>query len=326
MKVRILSTNTTLTGIEGQTVTYGGCLPIWDGIPQKVRIFDLPASDIDLMTMGMQMTDPLPYAPELEPVNDTVIDLSSVFHPLVPKYQDKPGIYNVMITVVYKVSGSSKLQTVYIPVMNIDSPNTRNRYRYFDTDFRYEIGNVMGKIDPLAHTFDDNFWIDSRDWNVTYNVEAVYQDGSKETFTYKQGQSIGDACQYKRVKLKEPSGRVVVEKYYPEETSICGAITFRWLNSCGSYDAISCNNWSTQPTIQQGLDGGTVTKNEVTCSFPVTEANRFALDVLSKSPDTLCIGLPSTSGWIKVRCSSTTGVKMTATGLVKTVTLKFQYL
>lgn len=326
MKVKILSTNTILTGIEGQIVKYNGCLPIWDGIPQKVQIFDLPASDINSMIMGMQMTDTLPYAPDLEPVNDTVIDLSSVFHPLVPKYQDKPGIYNVMITVVYKASGSNKIQTVYIPVMNIDSPNTRYRWRYFDTDFRYAVGERMGKIEPLAHTFDDSFWIDSRDWNVTYNVEAVYQDGSSEAFYLSQGDMIADACQYRQIKIKEPSGRAVVEKYYPKETSICGAITFRWLNSYGSYDAISCNNWSTQPTITQGLDGGTVTKRELTCVFELTEANKFALDVLSTSPDTLCIGLPSTSGWIKVRCSSTTGVKMTATGLVKTVTLKFQYL
>lgn len=323
MKVKILSTNTTLTGIGGQIVKYSGCLPIWDGIPQKVQILDLPASDINWMNIGMQMTYPLPYAPELEPVNDTVIDLSSVFHPLVPKYQDKPDIYNVMITVSYKVSGSNKSQTVYIPVMNIDSPNTRNRLARYDTDFRDDLGHR----EPLAHTFDDSFWIDSRDWNVTYNVKAVYQDGSSEAFDLSQGDSIGDACQYREITIKKPAGgAVVAKKRYPEETTICGAITFRWLNSYGSYDAISCNNWSTQPTIQQGLDGGTVTKNEVTCSFPVTEANRFALDVLSKSPDTLCIGLPSTSGWIKVRCSSTTGVKMTATGLVKTVTLKFQYL
>lgn len=323
MKVRILSTNTTLTGIEGRIVTYGGCLPIWDGIPQKVQIFDLPASDINWMNIGMQMTYPLPYAPELEPVNDTVIDLSSVFHPLVPKYQDKLDIYNVMITVSYKVSGSNKSQTFYIPVMNIDSPNTRNRLSRYDTDFRDDLGHR----ELLAHTLDDSFWIDSRDWNVTYIVEAVYQDGSPETFNLSQGDPIGDACQYKEITIKKPAGgAVVAKKRYPEETTICGGITFRWLNSYGSYDAISCNNWSTQPTIQQGLDGGTVTKNEVTCSFPVTEANRFALDVLSKSPDTLCIGLPSTSGWIKVRCSSTTGVKMTATGLVKTVTLKFQYL
>lgn len=323
MKVRILSTNTTLTGIEGQIVTYGGCLPIWDGIPQKVRIFDLPASNINWMNIGMQMTYPLPYAPELEPVNDTVIDLSSVFHPLVPKYQDKLDIYNVMITVSYKVSGSNKSQTFYIPVMNIDSPNTRKRLSRYDTDFRDDLGHR----ELLAHTLDDSFWIDSRDWNVTYIVEAVYQDGSPETFNLSQGDPIGDACQYKEITIKKPSGgAVVAKKRYPEETTICGAITFRWLNSYGSYDAISCNNWSTQPTIQQGLDGGTVTKNEVTCSFPVTEANRFALDVLSKSPDTLCVGLPLTSGWIKVRCSSTTGVKMTANGLVKTVTLKFQYL
>lgn len=326
MKVRILSTNTTITGIEGQIVNYGGCLPIWDGIPQKVRIFDLPASDINWMNIGMQMTYPLPYAPELEPVNDTVIDLSSVFHPLVPKYQDKLDIYNVMITVSYKVSGSNKSQTVYIPVMNIDSPNTRYRWRYFDTDFRYAVGELMGRIEPLAHTFDDSFWIDSRDWNVTYNVEGIYHDGETDIFTYTQGSTIPDACQYRRIKIKEPSGRVVAEKYYPEETTACGAITLRWLNSFGSYDAISCYNWSTQPTITQGLDGGTVTKRELTCVFELTEANKFALDVLSTSPDVTVRGLDGVPHDTKMRCSSTTGIKYTASGLAKTATLKFQYL
>ena len=135
---------------------------------------------------------------------------------------------------------------------------------------------------------------------------------------------IADACQYRKVTIKKGSD-IVAAKFYPEETTACGAITLRWLNSCGSYDAISCYNWSTQPTITQGLDGGTVTKRELTCVFELTEANKFALDVLSTSPDVTVRGLDGVQWDTKMRCSSTTGIKYTASGLAKTATLKFQY-
>ena len=136
---------------------------------------------------------------------------------------------------------------------------------------------------------------------------------------------IADACQYKKITLKNPDGSAAAVKFYPEETAACGAITLRWLNSCGSYDAISCYNWSTQPTITQGLDGGTITKRELTCVFELTEANKFALDVLSTSPDVTVRGLDGVQWDTKMRCSSTTGIKYTASGLAKTATLKFQY-
>ena len=140
-----------------------------------------------------------------------------------------------------------------------------------------------------------------------------------------QGDGISDACQYKKITIKNPDGSVAAVKVYPEEVHACGAITLKWLNSCGSYDAISCYNWSAQSTIAQGLSGGNVTKRELTCVFEVTEANKFALDVLSLSPDVTVRGLDEVDMDTKLRCSSTTGVKYTATGLVKTVTLKFQY-
>lgn len=135
---------------------------------------------------------------------------------------------------------------------------------------------------------------------------------------------IADVCQYRKVTIKKGS-TIVAVKSYPEEITACGAITLRWLNSCGSYDAISCYNWSTQPTITQGLDGGTVTKRELTCVFELTEANKFALDVLSTSPDVTVRGLDGVQWDTKMRCSSTTGIKYTASGLAKTATLKFQY-
>ncbi|WP_418310752.1 hypothetical protein [Phocaeicola sp.] len=183
----------------------------------------------------------------------------------------------------------------------------------------------MGRRAPLAHTLDDDFYIDSVDPGYSYTVEAIYRDGGKEEFTYLQGDMIADACQYKKITLKNPDGSVAAVKFYPEETFACGAITLKWLNSCGSYDAISCYNWSTQPTITQGLDGGTITKRELTCVFELTEANKFALDVLSTSPDVTVRGLDGVQWDTKMRCSSTTGIKYTASGLAKTATLKFQY-
>lgn len=327
MKIQVPRINLNVDIPDSGAYDYPGCLSIWDNIPLKMIVTDLPTDIIAYFYVQCRSSLDSFYVANLEPVNGIEIDVASYLYPLLPAYKDRIAGYTVELGLAHRANQTATVrsQMFRMPVMNIASPNTRYRWRYFDTDFRYAVGELMGKIEPLAHTFDDDFFMDSRYHDMDYDVDVIYRDGTAGNFNYIQGDGISDACQYRRIKIKEPSGRVVVEKYYPEETSICGAITFRWLNSYGSYDAISCNNWSTQPTLQQGVDGGTVTKNEVTCSFPITEANRFALDVLSKSPDVLCTALPQTSGWIKVRCSSTTGVKMTATGLVKTVTLKFQY-
>lgn len=321
MKVRILSTNTTLTGVEGSIIKYNGCLPIWDGISQKIQITDLPTSNLKWASIGLQMTYPLPYSLYLEPVEGMILDLSSIFHPISPKYQDKLDIYNVMVGVAYTVSGTTKFQDVYIPIVNMSAPNLTSRIGRACTDFDDDKGMRPG----IMHTLDDAFWFDSRDYNMNYLVDAIYRDGNPDTFNLSQGMTIGDACQYKKITVKKTDGTVVAVKFYPEEINLCGAVTLKWLNSTGSYDAISCTNWTLQPTISQGLDGGDVTKREISCTFEVTEANKFALDRLSVSPDTSIIGIPGTGNWIKTRCSSTTGVKMTASGLVKTVTLKFQY-
>ena len=212
-------------------------------------------------------------------------------------------------------------QTFRMPIMNLASRNNINRVSKHDTDFRDDLGRRA----PLAHTLVDDFFIDSQYHNRDYDVDVIYQDGTVDKFNYMQGDGISDACQYKKITLKNPDGSVAAVKFYPEEISACGAITLRWLNSYGSYDAISCYNWSTQPTITQGLDGGTVTKRELTCVFELTEANKFALDVLSTSPDVTVKGLDGVPNDTKMRCSSTTGVKYTASGLARTATLKFQY-
>ena len=320
MKVRIVSRNVTVDVPNGHT-TYQGCLPVWDNFSQKVIITDLPASNIQYMRVTLQPVLPYAYDMYLEPVNGMELDLSTIAHPLMEKYQNKISTYYVNIYVSHVPGSSSETQHLIIPVMNLASPNTLGRIGKADTDFKDELGHREG----LMHTLDDVFYIDSRQWNETYNVEALYQDGSPDTFRYSQGETIGDACQYKKITIKRTDGSVVAVKFYPPEINLCGAITLKWLNSCGSFDAISCQNWFTQPAIQQGLDGGVITKQELTCVFELTEANKFALDWLSRSADTQIIGLPGLSGWINARCSSTTGVKMTASGLATTVTLKFQY-
>lgn len=323
MKVQVPRIGLNVDIPDGKVYNYPGCLAIWDNIPLKMIVTDLPTDIIVYFFIQCRSSLDSFYVANLEPVNGIEIDLESYFHPLLPAYKDRISGYTVELGLTHRASLVANVQTQQfrMPIMNLASRNNNNRVSMADTDFRDEKGHRA----PLAHTLDDDFFINSQYHDRVYDAEGVYHDGSTDVFTYTQGSGIPDACQYKKITLKNPDGSVAAVKFYPEETSACGAITLKWLNSCGSYDAISCYNWSTQPTITQGLDGGTVTKRELTCIFEVTEANKFALDVLSISPDVTVRGLDGVPYDTKMRCSSTTGVKYTASGLVKTVTLKFQY-
>lgn len=322
MRVAVSRANINVRITDGQTYTYPGCMTIWNNIPLKMVVTDLPTDIIVYFYVQCRSSLNSFYVANLEPVNGIEIDLASYFHPLIPAFNKRISHYTVELVVTHRanLTANAKTQTFRLPIMNLASPNNKNRVTKTDTDFRDELGRRA----PLAHTLDDDFYIDSVDPSYSYTVEAIYQDGSKEEFTYLQGDMIADACQYRKVTIKKGSD-IVAAKFYPEETFACGAITLRWLNSCGSYDAISCYNWSTQPTITQGLDGGTITKRELTCVFDLTEANKFALNVLSTSPDVTVRGLDGVQWDTKMRCSSTTGIKYTASGLAKTATLKFQY-
>lgn len=323
MRVSVSRANINVMVTDSQTYTYPGCMTIWNNIPLKMVVTDLPTDIIVYFYVQCRSSLNSFYVANLEPVNGIEIDLASYFHPLIPAFNKRISHYTVELVVTHRanLTADAKTQTFRLPIMNLASPNNKNRVTKTDTDFRDELGRRA----PLAHTLDDDFYIDSVDPDYSYTVEAIYQDGGKEEFTYLQGDMIADACQYKKITLKNPDGSVAAVKFYPEETFACGAITLKWLNSCGSYDAISCYNWSTQPTITQGLDGGTITKRELTCVFELTEANKFALDVLSTSPDVTVRGLDGVQWDTKMRCSSTTGIKYTASGLAKTATLKFQY-
>lgn len=322
MRVAVSRANINVRITDSQTYTYPGCMTIWNNIPLKMVVTDLPTDIIVYFYVQCRSSLDSFYVANLEPVNGIEIDLASYFHPLIPAFNKRISHYTVELVVTHRanLTANAKTQTFRMPIMNLASPNNEKRVTKTDTDFRDELGRRA----PLAHTLDDDFYIDSVDPGYSYTVEAIYQDGGKEVFTYMQGDMIVDACQYRKVTIKKGSD-IVAAKFYPEETHACGAITLKWLNSCGSYDAISCYNWSTQPTITQGLDGGTVTKRELTCVFELTEANKFALDVLSTSPDVTVRGLDGVQWDTKMRCSSTTGIKYTASGLAKTATLKFQY-
>lgn len=322
MRVAVSRANINVGIADGQTYAYQGCMTIWNNIPLKMVVTDLPTDIIVYFYVQCRSSLDSFYVANLEPVNGIEIDLASYFHPLIPTFNKRISHYTVELVVTHRANSTAdaKTQTFRMPIMNLASPNNEKRVTKADTDFRDELGRRA----PLAHTLDDDFYIDSVDPGYSYTVEAIYRDGSKEEFTYLQGDMIADACQYRKVTIKKGLD-IVAAKFYPEKTNACGAITLIWLNSCGSHDAISCYNWSTQPMITQGLDGGTVTKRELTCVFELTEANKFALDVLSTSPDVMVRGLDGVQWDTKMRCSSTTGIKYTASGLAKTATLKFQY-
>lgn len=323
MRVAVSRANINERITDGQTYTYPGCMTIWNNIPLKMVVTDLPTDIIVYFYVQCRSSLDSYFVANLEPVNGIEIDLASYFHPLIPAFNKRISHYTVELVVTHRanLTADAKTQTFRMPIMNLASPNNKNRVIKADTDFRDDLGRRA----PLAHTIDDDFFINSQYHDRVYDAEGIYHDGETDIFTYTQGSTIQDVCQYKTIKLKNPDGSVAAVKHYPEETFACGAITLRWLNSYGSYDAISCYNWSTQPTITQGLDGGTVTKRELTCVFELTEANKFALDVLSTSPDVTVRGLDGVPHDAKMRCSSTTGIKYTASGLAKTATLKFQY-
>lgn len=323
MRVAIPRLNTSVGLTDGQAYNYPECLSIWDNIPLKLVVTDLPTDIIVFFFIRCRSSLDSSYVANLEPVNGIEIDLASHFYPLLPAYNDRIAKYTVELGLTHRanLTVNMQTQTFRMPIMNLASRNNINRVSNADTDFRDELGRRA----PLAHTLDDEFFINSQYYDRTYDMEVIYQDGSTDMLNYSQGGGLPDACQFKKVTLKNPDGSVAAVKFYPEEISACGAITLRWLNSYGSYDAISCYNWSTQPTITQGLDGGTITKRELTCVFELTEANKFALDVLSTSPDVTVKGLDGVPNDTKMRCSSTTGVKYTASGLARTTTLKFQY-
>ena len=326
MKIQFLDTNQTITGTNGMHIVVPGFQVIHYNKPcyVKINILDDEPSN-SYVEAAAAMVDNLPGAVLRLPILDNnIIDLSviSSYLPTFQKDMESGGVWRT-VTLLFTVNPDGRLKHYYfrIYLMNIDSPNVINANDLGGTDFKNDEGIRV----PVAHAFTDQVWLSPRE--VTTDFEYALE-GSDEYFEYtgKQGivseKLIHGTYDYLRV---ADSQTVLLDKYYaPLVPSDC-AITFRWLNTVGSMDYISCYNWTVTPTIRRDSLGGTVTKNEIQAIFPVNNDNIDALTRLSVSPDIQVKGILPNGAAIRVIGSTTFGVKMTASGLAKTITLKFIY-
>lgn len=326
MKIQFLDTNQTITGANGTHIVVPGFQVIHYNKPCYVKINmldDEPSNSYVLAATAV--VDNLPGATLTLPIlNNNIIDLSVIasYLPTFQKDMESGGVWRT-VTLNFTVfpNGSVKYYYFRVYVMNIDSPNVINANDLGGTDFK----NNEGVRVPVAHAFTDQVWLSPE--KVTTVFEYTLE-GEDEYFEYtgKQGivseKLIHGTYDYLRV---ADGQTVLLDKYYaPLVPSDC-SITFRWLNTVGSMDYISCQNWTVTPTIRRDSLGGTVTKNEIQAIFAVNNDNIDALTRLSVSPDIQVKGILPDDKALRVIGSTTSGVKMTASGLAKTITLKFVY-
>lgn len=326
MKIQFLDTNQTITGANGTHIVVPGFQVIHYNKPcyVKINILDDEPSNSYVLAASA-VVDNLPGATLTLPIlNNNIIDLSVVssYLPTFQKDMESGGVWRT-VTLNFTVfpNGSVKYYYFRVYVMNIDSPNVINANDLGGTDFK----NNEGIRVPVAHAFTDQVWLSPERVTTVfeYNLE-----GSDEYFEYtgKQGivseKLIHGTYDYLRV---ADDKTVLLDKYYAPLVPNDCAITFRWLNTVGSMDYISCQNWTITPTIRRDSLGGTVTKNEIQAIFAVNNDNIDALTRLSVSPDIQVKGILPNDTAIRVIGSTTSGVKMTASGLAKTITLKFVY-
>lgn len=326
MKIQFLDTNQTITGANGTHIVVPGFQVIHYNKPcyVKINILDNEPSN-SYVESASAVVDNLPGAALILPILDNnIIDLSviSSYLPTFQKDMESGGVWRT-VTLNFAVNPNGGLKYYYfrVYVMNIDSPNVINAKAKGGTDFK----NNEGIRVPVAHAFTDQVWLSPREVNtdLTYLLEGP--DGNYE-YSGKQGIVSEDLIHGAYNHLEVSAGTTVfLNKYYaPLVPSDC-AITFRWLNTVGSMDYISCQNWTVTPTIRRDSLGGTVTKNEIQAIFAVNNDNIDALTRLSVSPDIQVKGILPNGEAIRVIGSTTSGVKMTASGLAKTITLKFIY-
>lgn len=326
MKIQFLDTNQTITGTNGMHIVAPGFQVIHYNKPCYVKINmldDEPSNSYVLMASAV--VDNLPGATLTLPILDNnLIDLSVVssYLPTFQKDMESGGVWRtVTLNFVVFPNGNVKYYYFRVYVMNIDSPNVINANDLGGTDFK----NGEGVRVPVAHAFTDQVWLSPEKVTTVFEYTLEGEDEFYE-YTGKQGivseKLIHGTYDYLRV---ADSQTVLLDKYYaPLVPSDC-AITFRWLNTVGSMDFISCQNWTVTPTIRRDSLGGTVTKNEIQAIFAVNNDNIDALTRLSVSPDIQVKGILPNDAAIRVIGSTTSGVKMTASGLAKTITLKFVY-
>lgn len=326
MKIQFLDTNQTITGTNGMHVVVPGFQVIHYNKPcyVKINILDDEPSNSYVLAASA-VVDNLPGATLTLPILDNnLIDLSviSSYLPTFQKDMESGGVWRT-VTLNFAVfpNGSVKYYYFRVYVMNIDSPNVVNADDLGGTDFK----NNEGIRVPVAHAFTDQVWLSPREVTTVFVYLLKGPDGNYE-YTGKQGIVSEELIHGTYDCLQVSKGEtLLLDKYYaPLVPSDC-AITFRWLNTVGSMDYISCYNWTVTPTIRRDSLGGTVTKNEIQAIFAVNNDNIDALTRLSVSPDIQVKGILPNDTAIRVIGSTTSGVKMTASGLAKTITLKFIY-
>lgn len=326
MKIQFLDTNQTITGANGTHIVVPGFQVIHYNKPcyVKINILDDEPSN-SYVESASAIVDSLPGAALILPILDNnIIDLSVIasYLPTFQKDMESGGVWR-SVTLNFTVNPNGGLKYYYfrVYVMNIDSPNVINANVLAGTDFK----NNEGIRVPVAHAFTDQVWLTPR--LVSTIMEYELDDGDGLVYAKQGDNTIPDIHgTYSKMQVRNDStSDLLLTKYYAPLVPNDCSITFRWLNTVGSMDYISCQNWTVTPTIRRDSLGGTVTKNEIQAIFAVNNDNIDALTRLSVSPDIQVKGILPNGTAIRVIGSTTSGVKMTASGLAKTITLKFIY-
>lgn len=330
MKIQLLETNQTITGIAGTYVVTPGFQILHYNKPCLVRINVLDDEPLNsYVVSATAVVDNLPNATLTLPIfNDSVIDLSviaSYFATFQKEITVGTGVLaSRTITMNFTVNpnGAEKYYYFRIYVMNIDAPNLLRAKEMNGTDFL----NGEGTKVPVAHAFTDQVWLSPREAATAFEYTLTGNWG-EHIESARQGHETIDIQEgYDTLEVRDDntSDLMLTKKYAPLVPSDC-VITFRWLNTTGSMDYISCHNWTVTPTIRRDSLGGTVTKNEITCIMPVNNDNFAALSRLAVSPDIQVKGILPNDAALRVSGSTTSGIKIAASGLMRTATLKFVY-
>lgn len=328
MKIQLLETNQTITGIAGTYVVTPGFQILHYNKPCLVRINVLSDEPLNSQVeVAGAVVDNLPGASLTLPIFDnSIIDLSVIASYLTTFQKDLETGTGTQaartVTLLFTVNPNGALKRYYfrIPVMNIDAPNLLRAKEMNGTDFL----NGEGKKVPVAHAFTDQIWITPIQPTQLFDY-TLETDTGEGNFERKQGWETELIHGYYNRLLVATKEEIILDKSYaPLVPSDC-AITFRWLNTTGSMDYISCSNWTVTPTIRRDSLGGTVTKNEITCIMPVNNDNFAALSRLAVSPDIQVKGILPNDKALRVSGSTTSGIKIAASGLMRTATLKFVY-
>lgn len=332
MKINLLETNNSVTGSPGTHIVAPGFQVLHYNKPCLVRINVLSDEPLNSwVESATAVVDNLPGATLALPIfNDSIIDLSviaSYFDTFQKEVELYPTKASRTITMNFTVNPNGAVKYYYfrIYVMNIDAPNVLNAKEMNGTDFL----NGEGIRVPVAHAFTDQFWWSPREAATEFEYTLEGLNGEYNYYGEQGMVSEGEIHgSYDHISIKDtrPSTPLVIvnKKYAPLVPSDC-AITFRWLNTTGSMDYISCSNWTVTPTIRRDSIGGTVSKNEIACTIPVNNDNFAALSRLAVSPDIQVKGILPNEAALKVVGSTTSGIKITASGLMRTATLKFIY-